>query len=153
MSRSLDLHRYPRPLLIQACFRHLPELLFRPQSSIHSRHETVRSPHPQTRPSTPISNKTSGNHSYASETHNRDFANYRLAHETGGYFLGTIPPTVAREFMVCFWITAIEILNSVSGWGKFSVSLRQCYACWLCFDFLYYTVAFPQYYIHGFRSI
>ena len=48
--RPLDLHRYPRPLLIQACFRHLPALLFRPQSSIYSRHEIVRSPHPQTRP-------------------------------------------------------------------------------------------------------
>jgi hypothetical protein len=41
---------------------------------------------------TPISNKTSGNHSYASETHDRDSANYRLAQETGGYFLGAIPP-------------------------------------------------------------
>jgi hypothetical protein len=42
--------------------------------------------------STPISNKTSGNHSYASETHDRDSANYRLAQETSGYFLGAMPP-------------------------------------------------------------
>jgi hypothetical protein len=40
-----------RPLLIQAWFRHLPALPFSHQPSIHSRHETVRSPHPQTRPS------------------------------------------------------------------------------------------------------
>jgi hypothetical protein len=42
--------------------------------------------------STPISNKTSGNHSYASETHDRDSANYRLAQETSGHFLGAMPP-------------------------------------------------------------
>jgi hypothetical protein len=42
--------------------------------------------------STPISNKTSGNHSYASEAHDRDSANYRLAQETSGYFLGAMPP-------------------------------------------------------------
>src|SRR5882762_5289102 len=42
--------------------------------------------------STPISNKTSGNHSFASETHDRDSANYRLAQETSGYFLGAMPP-------------------------------------------------------------
>jgi hypothetical protein len=42
--------------------------------------------------STPISNKTSGNHSYASETHDRDSANHRLAQETNGYFLGAMPP-------------------------------------------------------------
>jgi hypothetical protein len=51
-----------------------------------------------------------------------------------------VTSTVAREFMVCFWnfwITAIEILNSVSGWEKFSACLRQCYALWLCFMTLY----------------
>jgi hypothetical protein len=42
--------------------------------------------------STPISNKTSGNHSYASETHDRDSANDRLAKETSGLFLGAMPP-------------------------------------------------------------
>ena len=42
--------------------------------------------------STPISNKTSGNHSYASETHDRDSSNYRLAQETSGSFLGAMPP-------------------------------------------------------------
>jgi hypothetical protein len=42
--------------------------------------------------STPISNKTSGNHNYASETHDRDSANHRLAQETSGHFLGAMPP-------------------------------------------------------------
>ena len=42
--------------------------------------------------STPILNKTSGNHSYASETHDRDSANYCLAQEISDYFLGAMPP-------------------------------------------------------------
>jgi hypothetical protein len=42
--------------------------------------------------STPISNKTSGNHKHASETHDRDSANLRLAEETTGLFLGAMPP-------------------------------------------------------------
>jgi len=52
--------------------------------------------------STPISNKTSGNHSYASETHDRDSANYRLAQESSGYFLGAMPP---RKFLKKFLAT------------------------------------------------
>src|ERR1700729_621089 len=52
--------------------------------------------------STPISNKTSGNHSYASETHDRDSANYCLAQETSDYFLGTMPP---RKFLKKFLTT------------------------------------------------
>ena len=43
--------------------------------------------------STPISNKTSGSYTYASETHNRDSENYRLSQETSGLFLGAMPPT------------------------------------------------------------
>jgi hypothetical protein len=43
--------------------------------------------------STPISNKTSGSYTYASEIHNRDSANYHLAQETSGLFLGAMPPT------------------------------------------------------------
>ena len=39
-----------------------------------------------------ISNKTSGNHIYASETHDRDSANYRLGQEISGLFLGSMPP-------------------------------------------------------------
>jgi hypothetical protein len=46
--------------------------------------------------STPISNKTSGSYTYASETHNRDSANYHLAQETSGLFLGVMPP---RKFL------------------------------------------------------
>jgi len=42
--------------------------------------------------STPISNKTSGSHKHASETHGRDSANLRLAEETTGLFLGAMPP-------------------------------------------------------------
>ena len=42
--------------------------------------------------STPISNKTSGSYTYASEIHDRDSANYRLALETSGLFLGAMPP-------------------------------------------------------------
>ena len=42
--------------------------------------------------STPISNKTSGNHEHTSETHDRDSANLRLAEETTGLFLGAMPP-------------------------------------------------------------
>jgi hypothetical protein len=49
--------------------------------------------------STPISNKTSGNHSYASETHDRESANYRLAQETSGHFLGAMLP---KEFLGTF---------------------------------------------------
>ena len=41
--------------------------------------------------STPVSKKTSGSHTYASEIHDRDSANYRLALETSGLFLGAMP--------------------------------------------------------------
>ena len=41
---------------------------------------------------TPISNKTSGSYKYASGIHNRESANYRLAQETSGLFLGAMPP-------------------------------------------------------------
>ena len=43
--------------------------------------------------STPISNKTSGSYTYASEIHDRDSANYCLALETSGLFLGAMLPT------------------------------------------------------------
>ena len=50
--------------------------------------------------STPISNKTSGNHSYASETHDRESANYLLAQETTGLFLGAmLPKTFLDTFL------------------------------------------------------
>ena len=42
--------------------------------------------------STPISNKTSGNHSYTSETHDGDSANYFLSQKSSGLFLGAMPP-------------------------------------------------------------
>jgi len=49
--------------------------------------------------STPISNKTSGNHSYASEPRDRDSANFRLAQEISGHFLGAMPP---KKFLDMF---------------------------------------------------
>jgi hypothetical protein len=48
------LHRYPRPLLIQTCFRHQQAFQFLHRSSTHSRHQTVQSPHPKTRPFLPV---------------------------------------------------------------------------------------------------
>jgi hypothetical protein len=50
--------------------------------------------------STPISNKTSGNNRYASETHDRVSANYHLAQETSGYFLGMMPPTKFLDMLL-----------------------------------------------------
>ena len=46
--------------------------------------------------STPVSKKTSGSYTYASETHDRESANYRLALETSGLFLGAMP---LQEFL------------------------------------------------------
>jgi hypothetical protein len=67
--------------------------------------------------STPISNKTSGNHSYASETHDRDSANYRLAQETSGYFLGAMPP---RKFLKKFLTTDEGTLGCPDSKGAFA---------------------------------
>jgi hypothetical protein len=39
-----------------------------------------------------MSNMTSGSYTYASEMHDREFANRRLADEIGGLFLGAMPP-------------------------------------------------------------
>jgi hypothetical protein len=50
--RPLDLHRYPRPLFIQASpstSTPIPPSVF-----THSRHQTVRSPHPKMRPFLPV---------------------------------------------------------------------------------------------------
>jgi hypothetical protein len=52
--RPLDLHQYPRLLLLQTCFRHLRAAPFHHKPSIRNRHQTARSPHPQTRPSRPV---------------------------------------------------------------------------------------------------
>src|ERR1700691_2624628 len=61
--------------------------------STHTKSRPITPPPNASNPAgTPISNKTSGNHSYASETHDRDSANYRLAQETSGLFLGSMPP-------------------------------------------------------------
>ena len=67
-----------------------------PPSVFYSQ-STPNRPVTQMRPSrfptsTPISNKTSANHSYASETQDRYSANYHIAQETDGCFLGPMPP-------------------------------------------------------------
>ena len=70
--------------------------------------------------STPISNKTSGSYTYASETHNRDSANYYLNQETSGLFLGTMPPTkfldkfllISQDTQTC--LDSKEAFKSVS---------------------------------------
>ena len=92
--RRLDPHQYPHLLWTQPYFRQpaVPSLpsVFYWQST--GNRPVIPPPHASILSSTPISNKTSGNHSYASETHNRDSANFRLAQETSGLFLGGMPP-------------------------------------------------------------
>jgi hypothetical protein len=61
--------------------------------STSARNRPVTPPSNASNPtSTPISNKTSGSYTYASEIHDRDSANDRLALETSGLFLGAMPP-------------------------------------------------------------
>lgn len=62
--------------------------------STSARNQPVTPPQSASIPtSTPISNKISGSHTYSSEIRDRDFANLRLAQETSGLFLGSMPPT------------------------------------------------------------
>ena len=75
--------------------------------------------------STPISNKTSGNHSFASETHDRDSANYRLAQETSGSFLGAMPPEqFLKEFLPTGQDTP-ECPNSEGAFASLSSSNKE----------------------------
>ena len=67
--------------------------------------------------STPISNKTSGNHSFASETHDRDSANNRLAQETSGSFLGAMPP---EQFLKEFLPTSQDTPECPNSEGAFA---------------------------------
>jgi hypothetical protein len=71
--------------------------------------------------STPISNKISGNHSYASDTHDRDSANYRLAQETSGLFLGAMPP---QQFLKKFLATDEGTPGCPDSEGAFESVLR-----------------------------
>jgi hypothetical protein len=66
--------------------------------------------------STPISNKTSGNHSFASETHDRDSANYCLTRETSGSFLSAMPP---EEFLKEFLPTSQDTAECPNSKGAF----------------------------------
>jgi hypothetical protein len=70
--------------------------------------------------STPISNKTSGNYTYASEIHDRDSANYRLALETSGLFLGPMPPT---QFLDKFYLSRCPRVPELEG------GFRECWEC------------------------
>jgi len=75
--------------------------------------------------STPISNKTSGNHSFASETHDRDSANNRLAQETSGSFLGAMPPEqFLKEFLPTGQDTP-ECPNSKGAFASVSNSKKE----------------------------
>jgi hypothetical protein len=71
-----------------------------PPSSFYAppaRNRPVTPPSQTSNPtSTPVSKKTSGTHAYASEIHDRESANYRLALETTGLFLGAMP---VRRFL------------------------------------------------------
>ena len=68
-------------------------------SQLTPNHPVTPPPNTSIPTSTPISNKTSGSHSYTSETHDRDSANHHLAQETNGYFLGMMLP---QEFLKRF---------------------------------------------------
>ena len=68
--------------------------------------------------STPIFNKTSGNHSYASETHD---LNYRLAKETSSQFLGVMP---LNKFLDTFLLIGKGTLRSPMSKRAFKSVLR-----------------------------
>ena len=75
--------------------------------------------------STPISNKTSGNHSFASETHDRDSANNRLAQETSGLFLGAMrSEQFLKEFLPTGQDTP-ECPNSKGAFASVSSSKKE----------------------------
>jgi hypothetical protein len=70
----------------------IPPSLFYSQST-HTENRPVTPPPNVSNPiSTPILNKTSGSYNYASEIDDWGSANYHLAQETSGFFLGTMPP-------------------------------------------------------------
>ena len=66
---------------------------------------------------TPISNKTSGSYKYASEIHNRDSANYSLAQETSGLFLGAMPP---KQFLDEFFPLSQDTPKCPNSKGAFA---------------------------------
>ena len=98
--------------------------------------------------STPISNKTSGSYTYASEIHDRDTANYRLALETSGLFLGPMPPKQFLDIFLPISQDAPECPNwrgtfaSVGSTGKevnmyapFVSKHGRCFCCYASLTF------------------
>src|ERR1700683_176656 len=81
--------------------------------------------------STPILNKTSGNHNYASETHDRDSANYCLTQETSGLFLGSTPPP---KFLKRFLLIDQNIPECLDSKGALQVcqAQRKSLTCITC---------------------
>jgi hypothetical protein len=118
--RPLDLHQYPHPLLIPSLLSPptstpVPPSVFYSQSTRN--HPVTPPPNASIPTSTPISNKTSGNHSFASETHDRDSANYRLAQETSDSFLGAMPP---QQFLKIFLPIGQDTPQCPSSEGAFA---------------------------------
>jgi len=65
----------------------------------------------------PISNKTSGSYNYASEIRDRQSADYRLAQETSGRFLGAMPP---MKFLDKFLLTSQDTPKCPDAKGAFA---------------------------------
>ena len=107
-----------------------PDLLSPPTSSnsavppatfylTSARNRPVTPPQNASNPtSTPISNKTSGSYTYASEIHDRDSANYRLALETSGLFLGAMPPQQFLDKFLPISQDAPECPNSTGAFAS-----------------------------------
>lgn len=79
----------------------------------------------KTMSSTPISNKTSGSYTYASETHKRDFANFGLAHETSGLFLGPMPPQQFLNNFLPISQDTPKCPNSKEAFARVSAAKRE----------------------------
>ena len=67
--------------------------------------------------STPISNKAAGSYTYASKMHDRESANFRLASETSGRFLGAMPPI---QFLDRFLPISKDVPKCSNGKGAFA---------------------------------
>jgi hypothetical protein len=89
-------------------------------SQLTPNHPVTPPPNMSIPTSTPILNKTSGNHSFASETHDRDSANYRLAQETSGLFLGAMPP---QQFLEEFLPNGQDTPQCPNSKGAFASAL------------------------------
>ena len=94
--------------------------------STSTRNRPVTPPKNASNPtSTPISNKTSGNYTYASRIHDRDSANYRLALETTGLFLGAMPPQKFLEKFLPISQDAPECPNSTGAFASVGSTKKE----------------------------